>query len=223
MGEDAPQIVAPCLATDLGNLPPGGPARVAKSGIDRLAALLLLIVFSPLILAIVLAVRMTSPGPALFSQVRVGQLGRLFVLRKFRTMRDGAEAHQAALAGMNEADGPLFKIRSDPRTTPVGRWLRRWSLDELPQLWDVVRGRMSLVGPRPPLPHEVARFEERAHRRFLMKPGLTGLWQVSGRADLPWSDAVTFDLHYVDNWSLGLDFRVLLKTPAAVLGGQGAY
>jgi lipopolysaccharide/colanic/teichoic acid biosynthesis glycosyltransferase len=117
----------------------------------------------------------------------------------------------------------LFKVRRDPRTTPIGCWLRRWSLDELPQLWNVLRGQMSLVGPHPPLPREVTRFDGEAHRRFLLKPGLTGMWQVSGRADLPWSEAVRFDLYYVDNWSLALDCKLLARTPAAVIGGRGAY
>ena len=124
---------------------------------------------------------------------------------------------------MNEADGPLFKMRHDPRITPLGRWLRRWSLDELPQLWNVLWGEMSLVGPRPPLPTEVAGFERTAHRRFLVKPGLTGMWQVNGRAALGWSEAVGFDLYYVEHWSLALDFRILAKTPLAILRGQGAY
>jgi lipopolysaccharide/colanic/teichoic acid biosynthesis glycosyltransferase len=196
---------------------------LTKSALDRVGALILLVLLLPLIIGIFVAVRLTSSGPALFKQVRVGQQGRLFVLRKFRTMTVGADAAHASIANMNEADGPLFKIRRDPRTTRIGSWLRRWSLDELPQLWNVLVGEMSLVGPRPPLPREVDRFEGVAHRRFLVKPGLTGLWQVSGRADLPWSEAVRFDLHYVDNWSLALDCRLLLRTPAAVAGGRGAY
>jgi lipopolysaccharide/colanic/teichoic acid biosynthesis glycosyltransferase len=138
-------------------------------------------------------------------------------------MRQGADALQASMASLNEADGPLFKVRRDPRITPIGCWLRRWSLDELPQLWNVLQGQMSLVGPRPPLPHEVSRFEGSAYRRFLVKPGLSGMWQVNGRADLPWSEALRFDLYYVENWSLALDCRLLIKTPAAVLGGRGAY
>jgi lipopolysaccharide/colanic/teichoic acid biosynthesis glycosyltransferase len=194
-----------------------------KNLFDHLAAAVLLVLALPLIVAIVLAIRLSSPGPALFKQTRVGQHGRLFTLHKFRTMRDGAETTLAAVADLNDADGPLFKIRRDPRSTRVGSWLRRWSLDELPQLWNVLQGEMSLVGPRPPLPSEVDLYDGVAHRRLLVKPGLTGIWQVNGRADLPWSKAIALDLYYVDHWSPALDLLVLAKTPAAVIGGRGAY
>jgi lipopolysaccharide/colanic/teichoic acid biosynthesis glycosyltransferase len=159
----------------------------------------------------------------LFRQVRVGQEGRQFVLWKFRTMRVGAEMERTALLATNEHDGPLFKIRSDPRVTSVGRWLRRHSLDELPQLWNVVTGSMSLVGPRPPLPAEAEQYPDDVQRRLLVKPGMTGLWQVSGRADLSWEETVRLDLYYVENWSVALDAQLLWKTVSIVLGGAGGY
>ncbi len=172
-------------------------------------------------LAIALVVRRSSPGPALFRQERVGRNGEHFTIRKFRTMRDTAEEELDVLIHRNEHDGLLFKIRDDPRCTPVGRRLRRFSLDELPQLWNVLAGQMSLVGPRPPLPGEVERYGDDVRRRLLVKPGLTGLWQVSGRADLPWEEAVRLDLYYVDNWSPALDFLILWKTFNAVARGRG--
>ena len=167
---------------------------------------------------------MTSPGPALFRQTRVGLHGRQFTFLKFRTMYLGAEQRRAELAARNiNADGLLFKVRDDPRITPVGAVLRRWSLDELPQLFNVLVGHMSLVGPRPPLPQEVARYGDDVRRRLLVRPGLTGLWQVSGRSDLSWDDAVRLDLRYVDNWSLSLDAVILSRTVSAVVHGAGAY
>jgi lipopolysaccharide/colanic/teichoic acid biosynthesis glycosyltransferase len=168
------------------------------------------------------AVRLTSPGPALFRQVRIGVGGRRFMLWKFRTMTFDAEDRLAELTELNEHDGILFKIVDDPRTTRLGRILRRWSIDELPQLWNVVRGEMSIVGPRPPLPTEVERYDNKVRRRLLVKPGLTGLWQVSGRARLPWDEAVRLDLYYVENWSPSLDAVILAKTLVAVLRRQGA-
>jgi lipopolysaccharide/colanic/teichoic acid biosynthesis glycosyltransferase len=158
-----------------------------------------------------------------FRQERVGRVGECFTIRKFRTMVEGAEADLGALAHLNDHDGVLFKLREDPRLTTVGRWLRRYLLDELPQLWHVVTGQMSLVGPRPPLPSEVECYGEDMRRRLLVKPGLTGLWQVSGRADLAWEESVRLDLYYVDNWSPALDFLILWKTINAVLRGRGAY
>ena len=146
------------------------------------------------------------------SQIRVGRDGRCFTLYKFRTMVADAEQQKALLAASNEADGALFKIRRDPRITPIGGWLRRWSLDELPQLLNVVRGDMSLVGPRPALPDETARYGDHMRRRLVVKPGITGLWQVSGRSDLAWEEAVRLDLRYVENWSLALDLQILWKT-----------
>ena len=200
-----------------------GGARLFKACSDLLLAGIALIVLAPLMLAIALVVRRSSPGPALFRQERVGRDGEPFTIRKFRTMSDSAEAELDLLIHHNEHDGVLFKIRDDPRCTAVGRKLRRYSLDELPQLWNVLAGQMSLVGPRPPLPSEVERYGDDVRRRLLVKPGLTGLWQVSGRADLPWEEAVRLDLYYVDNWSPALDFLILWKTFNAVARGRGAY
>lgn len=201
----------------------GGAARLVKHAVERVAAGLLLVVLSPLLVVIAVAVRATSRGRVLFTQERVGQHGRCFTMYKFRTMRPTAEAELFDLADSNEHDGPLFKMRNDPRLTPLGRRLRRLSLDELPQLWNVVAGRMSIVGPRPPLPSEVEGYSDEARRRLLVKPGLTGLWQVSGRANLAWKEAVRLDLYYVENWSPALDLVILAKTVMAVVRGRGAY
>ena len=201
-----------------------GGRRVVKSLFDRVVALVALLVLAPLMLTIAAAVRLTSTGPALFCQTRVGRDGREFRIYKFRSMRVTAEEELAALVAQNEAaDGLLFKIRKDPRITRVGGWLRRLSLDELPQLINVVKGEMSLVGPRPPLPAEVAKYASDVRRRLLVKPGLTGLWQVSGRSDLSWEQSIRLDLHYVENWSLALDVMILWKTAWAVLRSRGAY
>jgi lipopolysaccharide/colanic/teichoic acid biosynthesis glycosyltransferase len=158
-----------------------------------------------------------------FRQERVGRDGETFLMVKFRTMVRSAETDLAGLLDHNELDGPLFKMRDDPRITPLGRRLRRLSIDELPQLWHVLTGEMSLVGPRPPLPSEVATYGADVRRRLLVKPGMTGLWQVSGRADLAWDEAVRLDLYYVDSWSPALDLVILWKTINAVLRGRGAY
>mgnify|MGYP001202328096 CR=1 FL=1 len=200
-----------------------GPARVAKEVFDRIGAVLLLVGLAPLLGLLALLIRYDSPGPVLFRQTRVGRDGREFTIYKFRTMYVDAEQRLAELLDRNEADGALFKIRHDPRVTRVGRWLRRYSLDELPQLFNVVRGDMSLVGPRPPLPREVAQYPDDMRRRFVVKPGMTGLWQVSGRSDLSWEDSVQLDLRYVENWSLSLDLVILLKTLTAVWRAAGAY
>lgn len=200
-----------------------GARRVCKSVFDRCGAALLLVAFAPVLLAVAVVVRLGSAGPVLFRQVRVGRDGREFVLYKFRTMRPDAEDLLPALAERNEHDGVLFKIRDDPRVTRPGRWLRRYSLDELPQLVNVLAGQMSLVGPRPPLPAEVADYPTDMRRRLVVKPGLTGLWQVSGRAALSWEEAVRLDLRYVENWSLALDLVILLRTLTAVLRSAGAY
>jgi exopolysaccharide biosynthesis polyprenyl glycosylphosphotransferase len=200
-----------------------GGARLVKEMVDRLGSALLLVAFGPLLLALAACVRLGSPGPALFRQVRVGRDGREFVIYKFRTMYLEAEARLAEIRHLNEHDGVLFKIRNDPRVTGVGRWLRRLSLDELPQLINVLRGQMSLVGPRPPLPDEVAAYPDDLHRRLAVKPGITGLWQVSGRSDLPWDEAVRLDLRYVENWSLSLDLVIMLRTVSAVFRTSGAY
>jgi exopolysaccharide biosynthesis polyprenyl glycosylphosphotransferase len=200
-----------------------GGSRLVKDAFDRLGALALLVVFGPLLLGLALCVRVTSRGPVLFRQVRVGRDGRQFRIFKFRSMYVDAEARLAELRHLNEHDGVLFKIRDDPRVTRVGRWLRRFSLDELPQLLNVALGQMSLVGPRPPLPSEVAAYVDDVRRRLAVKPGMTGLWQVSGRSDLPWEEAVRLDLRYVENWSLSLDLVILLRTMTAVVRSSGAY
>ncbi len=213
---------APLLRVDTPRY--GGVRHAVKGVLDRTLAGVALLILSPLLITITALVRCTSRGPALFLQERVGRDGRTFRMVKFRSMRTSAEDDLVELREQNEAaDGLLFKIREDPRVTPVGRWLRRFSLDELPQLLNVLTGSMSLVGPRPPLPSEVARYQGDVRRRLLVKPGLTGLWQVSGRSDLSWEDAVRLDLHYVENWSLGLDLMLLVKTARAVVKATGAY
>lgn len=194
-----------------------------KSGFDRLVAAAALLVFSPLLLAIVIAIRFGDGGQALFRQERVGQDGRSFVLFKFRTMVVDAERQKNQLGELNETGGVLFKIRRDPRVTSVGAKLRRWSLDELPQLINVLIGDMSLVGPRPALPEEVAVYGDDVRRRLVVKPGITGLWQVKGRSDLSWDESVRLDLRYVENWSFMLDLQILWKTCSAVARGTGAY
>lgn len=200
-----------------------GSRQLIKSAFDRTVSATALLLAAPLLLGIALAVRLTSPGPALFTQTRVGRRGDEFTVLKFRSMTDGAEGELEGLRHLNEHDGVLFKLRDDPRVTSLGTWLRKWSLDELPQLINVVKGEMSLVGPRPPLPSEVAKYEGHAHRRLLVKPGITGLWQVSGRSDLSWEETIRLDLSYVENWSLGLDLSVLAKTVASVVRRSGAY
>jgi exopolysaccharide biosynthesis polyprenyl glycosylphosphotransferase len=200
-----------------------GARQIIKGAFDRLAAAAALLVLGPLFLLISSAIKLTDPGPVLFRQVRVGKDGRPFTLYKFRTMVVDAERRKAQLSNRNEADGALFKIRRDPRVTSCGAWLRRWSLDELPQLLNVLGGDMSLVGPRPALPEEAALYGHHVRRRLAVKPGLTGLWQVSGRSDLPWEEAVRLDVRYVENWSFALDLQILWKTGSAVLRGSGAY
>jgi exopolysaccharide biosynthesis polyprenyl glycosylphosphotransferase len=197
---------------------------VCKELIERFVAALALLVLAPVMFAIAAAVRVTSDGPALFRQTRAGRDGREFTLLKFRTMVTNADALREELRHLNICEaGPLFKIARDPRVTRIGSWLRRTSLDELPQLLNVLRGQMALVGPRPPLPGEVARYTEDVRRRLLVKPGLTGLWQVSGRSDLSWEESVRLDLRYVENWSLALDASILARTWSAVVKGRGAY
>ncbi|MGY1591289.1 sugar transferase [Geodermatophilus sp. SYSU D00708] len=200
-----------------------GWRRVVKGGLDRAAAAFALLLLAPVLLTIAAAVKLTSRGPVLYRQERVGVNGQAFTMLKFRSMVVDADRQVDALMAQNISDGVLFKMRVDPRVTPVGRVLRRLSLDELPQLFNVLGGTMSLVGPRPPLPGEVARYDTSVHRRLLVKPGLTGLWQVSGRSDLPWEEAVRLDLRYVENWSLAMDLLILAKTVRAVLGRSGAY
>ena len=200
-----------------------GPSRFLKDATERVVAGLALLLLLPLLAAIALAIRVESPGPALFRQRRVGRDGKAFTMLKFRSMCANAERERLALVAANEADGVLFKIQQDPRVTRLGRRLRRYSIDELPQLWNVVVGDMSLVGPRPALSDEVARYDLDPRRRLAVKPGITGLWQVSGRSDLSWEESVRLDLRYVDNWSLRLDAWILARTVRAVLGHEGAY
>lgn len=200
-----------------------GVRKVVKDVFDWTVAGLAVLLLTPLLLGLALAVRVTSPGPALFTQERVGRDGKLFRVLKFRSMVVDAEQRLDEIRALNEHDGVLFKLRDDPRITRVGRFMRRYSLDELPQLINVVRGEMSLVGPRPPLPIEVNNYETHTRRRLLVKPGMTGLWQVNGRADLSWDETVRLDLQYVENWSLGMDLAVLCKTVVAVAKSSGAY
>lgn len=196
-----------------------------KSALDRASAALGLLVLAPLFCVLAALVKVTSRGPAFYRQVRCGQHRTPFTMWKFRTMVVDAEDRRAELerSGANEHDGLMFKMRHDPRVTAVGRFLRRCSLDELPQLLNVLRGEMSLVGPRPPLPDEVDRYDEVALRRLAVKPGITGLWQVSGRSDLSWDETLALDLRYVDNWSLAGDLEVMTRTLRAVVDGRGAY
>ena len=200
-----------------------GWQRVVKGGLDRVVAVLALLLLAPVLLGIAAAVRVTSPGPVLYRQERVGVNGQAFTMLKFRSMVVDADRQVDALQAQNISDGLLFKLRVDPRVTPVGRVLRRLSLDELPQLLNVLGGSMSLVGPRPPLPGEVARYDTSVSRRLLVKPGLTGLWQISGRSDLSWQESVRLDLRYVENWSLAMDLLILAKTFRAVVSSSGAY
>nr|WP_199744836.1 sugar transferase [Actinomadura harenae] len=200
-----------------------GVRKALKTLLDRVGAALALLLLSPLLLTVAVMIKVTDRGPVLFRQVRVGRGGREFTVLKFRTMVVDAERRKADLMDDNEGGGVLFKIRSDPRVTRVGRMLRRYSLDELPQLINVLRGEMSLVGPRPPLPEEVARYGGDVYRRLVVRPGLTGLWQVSGRSDLGWEESVRLDLRYVENWSLAMDLQIMWKTWSAVFRGSGAY
>ncbi|GHJ51943.1 polyprenyl glycosylphosphotransferase [Nonomuraea sp. TT08I-71] len=200
-----------------------GARKLVKGLVDRSISLIALLLLAPLLAVIALAIKLDSRGPVLFRQTRVGQGGKEFGVFKFRTMVVNADALLAELAARNETDGLMFKMRDDPRVTRVGRLLRKWSLDELPQLANVLLGQMSLVGPRPPLPSEVARYDGDVARRLLVKPGMTGLWQVSGRSDLSWEDGIRLDLYYVENWSLAADLTILWKTFGAVVNSRGAY
>jgi exopolysaccharide biosynthesis polyprenyl glycosylphosphotransferase len=196
---------------------------VVKSVLDRVGAAFLLVLTAPLLLAIAVAIKAGDGGPVFYRQTRVGRNGSMFSMIKFRSMVVNADKWRAELERSNEGAGPLFKLRRDPRITRIGGVLRRYSLDELPQLFNVLSGTMSLVGPRPPLPKEVASYGPAMRRRLKVKPGLTGLWQVSGRSDLSWTESERLDLRYVENWSLALDIMILWKTFRAVIGGEGAY
>jgi exopolysaccharide biosynthesis polyprenyl glycosylphosphotransferase len=216
---------------DLGGVPMIGVREIAisrgqmllKRAIDVVISLLGIVLLFPLFLLIALAIKLNSPGPVVFRQVRVGKGERLFALYKFRSMRERAEEEQEQLKEQNEASGPLFKIRNDPRVTLVGRVLRRASLDELPQLLNVLMGHMSLVGPRPAPPSEVQRYQPWHKRRLEVSPGITGLWQVSGRSQLTFDEMVLLDLYYIENWSPGLDLQIMLRTIPQFFFGDGAY
>ncbi len=198
-------------------------ASAAKRGIDILGSALGLLVLSPLFVLVALAVKLTSRGPALFVQDRCGLGGKTFRFYKFRTMVEDAEDRRAELEHLNEMTGPVFKIRRDPRITRLGKVLRKTSIDELPQLWNVLKGDMSLVGPRPPMPDEVERYDARQAQRMAVVPGITGLWQVSGRSSVPEFDQwLELDLEYARKWSLWLDMRILLKTVIVVVLAKGA-
>jgi exopolysaccharide biosynthesis polyprenyl glycosylphosphotransferase len=216
---------------DLGGIPMIGVRDISISGsqlifkrtVDVLVSLVGLILLSPLFLLLAIIIKMDSQGPVFFSQIRVGKDERLFSCFKFRSMHAGADREKEKLLARNEADGPIFKIREDPRITTVGRLLRRSSLDELPQLFNVLMGHMSLVGPRPAPPAEVQRYQPWHKRRLEVAPGLTGLWQVSGRSELTFDEMVLLDLYYIENWSPLLDVQILVKTVPTVLTGEGAY
>jgi len=196
---------------------------VFKGLFDRCAAGAALVMLAPLMTILASAVWLHDRGPALFTQVRVGKDGHAFRIYKFRTMVVDAEQRRVELLASNDSDGVLFKLRRDPRVTPVGARLRRWSIDELPQLFNVFLGHMSLVGPRPALPDEADKYAEHVRRRLVVKPGLTGLWQVSGRSDLSWEESVRLDLRYVENWSFALDLQIMWKTISVLVRGSGAY
>jgi exopolysaccharide biosynthesis polyprenyl glycosylphosphotransferase len=200
-----------------------GVKHVLKRALDITLGSVGLVLVSPALLVIGVLVKLDSPGPALFRQERVGRNGKPFHMLKFRSMVESAEDDLAGLLDKNEGAGVLFKIRSDPRITRVGRFIRKYSLDELPQLWNIVAGQMSLVGPRPPLPAEVQNYESHMHRRLYIKPGLTGMWQVNGRSDLSWEESVRLDLYYVENWSLAGDLMIIWRTFKIIIRPQGAY
>ena len=200
-----------------------GGQVVAKFTFDIVMSALLLLLLSPLLIGIAIAVRLTSPGPVLYRQRRIGLRGKPFTMLKFRTMRAGTDRDVEALRAAHRVDDVMFKLRDDPRITRVGRWLRRFSLDELPQLFNVIKGDMSLVGPRPPLPEEVARYEDWHFDRLEVPPGITGLWQISGRADLTFDECVQLDVFYIENWSLTYELFILGKTIPVLLSQRGAY
>lgn len=201
----------------------GTVALFVKHIADRTIAIAALLILAPFLAMIAIAVKLSSPGPALFVHERVGLNGRPFRILKFRTMKVGAADQLPELLRRHDRDGePLFKVPDDPRVTRFGQWLRRWSLDELPQLWNVLMGQMSLVGPRPQVGAEVALYSDQDMERLRVRPGITGLWQVSGRSELPWKQAIQLDLHYIEKWSMLLDLWILARTLQAVISGRGA-
>jgi exopolysaccharide biosynthesis polyprenyl glycosylphosphotransferase len=205
-----------------GRTPGRAAGAVVKQVLDFAGALTLILLTLPVLVAVALAVR-ADGGPAFFTQTRIGRHGRTFRMVKFRSMVVDAEARKAALMAANEGAGPLFKMRNDPRVTRIGAVIRKYSIDELPQLFNVLTGSMSLIGPRPCLPAEATKFGAGMRRRHQVKPGLTGLWQVSGRSNLSWDESVALDLRYVDDWSLALDLKIAAKTFGAVMASRGAY
>jgi exopolysaccharide biosynthesis polyprenyl glycosylphosphotransferase len=201
----------------------GGVNSIIKRAMDATLGAFLFLIAAPIMLVVAVLIRLESAGPVIFSQERVGRDGKRFIAHKFRSMRVGAEEEKGRLRDLNEGTDALFKIKNDPRLTHVGRWIRRTSMDELPQLWNVLRGEMSLVGPRPQVVLEVEQYQEWHKRRLEVSPGMTGLWQVSGRSELTFDEMVMLDIYYIENWSVWLDMQILLKTIPTVLLAKGAY
>ncbi|MBT2489634.1 exopolysaccharide biosynthesis polyprenyl glycosylphosphotransferase [Streptomyces sp. ISL-96] len=208
---------------DCGLLTASSRQLLGKRVLDIVVALLALILLSPIVLVAACAIKLSSAGPVFYLQERAGRDGKPFRMFKFRSMCLDAERQRSAYLELNECAGPIFKIRHDPRVTPVGRVLRRWSIDELPQLLNVIHGEMSLVGPRPPLPEECEHYGPRGRQRLLVKPGITCIWQVSGRSDVEFAEQVRMDLDYIANWGLAMDIMLLVRTVPAVLERRGAY
>jgi exopolysaccharide biosynthesis polyprenyl glycosylphosphotransferase len=200
-----------------------GGIHAIKRGMDVVLSLLALLPIALIAPFVAVAIKLDSRGPVLFHQLRVGRDGRQFSMLKFRTMVVDAEERRAELLAQNDGAGPLFKVKRDPRVTRVGAILRRFSIDELPQFVNVLRGDMSIVGPRPPLPNEVTSYDGSVYRRLYIKPGITGLWQISGRSDLTWADSVRLDLRYVENWSIATDVMIMWRTAKVMMAPKGAY
>jgi lipopolysaccharide/colanic/teichoic acid biosynthesis glycosyltransferase len=202
----------------------GGRSYGVKCALDRVFAAGALLLLALPIGAMAALIKLTSPGPVFVRQTRIGRFGQPFTFYKFRSMRQDAELLRDELEEENEHEAPtVFKMRRDPRVTPVGRFMRRTSIDEVPNLFNVLKGDMSMIGPRPPLPREVAHYEQEHMQRLAAMPGMTGLWQIRGRSEIPFEDMVEIDLEYIERWSLWLDLYIVLKTPIAVLGGRGAW
>lgn len=219
--------IRPAAGMPLMQIDPAGPSRLSrltKRTFDFLVSLTVTILLSPIILITALTIKLTDKGPVFYKQERIGFLGKPFLIWKFRSMRTNSDQLEAELIAQRDAGNEvLFKMKDDPRITPIGKFIRRFSIDELPQLFNVIGGSMSLIGPRPPLPREVKQYEDEVYRKFLVKPGITGLWQVSGRSNLSWDESVRMDLYYVENWSFIGDLRILWRTAKAVVDGDGAY
>jgi exopolysaccharide biosynthesis polyprenyl glycosylphosphotransferase len=199
------------------------PYAFWKRVLDVIGSVVIILALLPVLLVIAILVKLTSPGPIIYKQQRVGRGGRLFTFYKFRSMYRDADRRLQEVLDKNEKSGPIFKMKNDPRVTPVGRFLRKYSLDELPQLFNVLKGDMSLVGPRPPLPREVEQYNDRALQRLSVLPGITCLWQICGRSDTTFEEWLELDALYVENMSFWLDLKILMKTPLSVIRGQGAY